>query len=445
MMVSENLPSKLNDTIFLEDTNITHIENQCLSTPCLARVTLSLHPKIMCRIDSDNLPIWLVNRQDSPFFVTLKNDSNIKVRLRRYDLNNLLLGSSKDTFKGSLVPHKQPCTVIQTDVWVRSVSFSVLNFQKLYGRKDKWINLNGEYSHRLGFVEMNHGGWRIEIVEDPTFSENEELLNQYDGYAVTHTGIIQRCDGKIFCVKEAEHILRGLRAFLSFARGSACGLTLVKVVDQDDREMVLEWGTTHTESWSQGRTSWSWLPTINGGDSLSQLFSGFWRLYDNSDWRDTISNVIDWYLNSNNGPIHVGIILAQAALESMCYKIVKKNKSAEKLLRISLEKIGINNEIPGSFQDLKNFSAQEVSQKSRCYRGDGPEAIVKIRNDLIHKEKRYGRLSVEVQMDALRLSLWYIEMILLKKFEYCGQYMNRLLTDGNPLKNVPWANGNLEL
>ena len=29
-------------------------------------------------------------------------------------------------------------------------------------------------------------------------------------------------------------------------------------------------------------------------------------------------------------------------------------------------------------------------------------------------------------MDALRLSLWYIEVILLKKFEYYGQYMNRL-------------------
>ena len=130
----------------------------------------------------------------------------------------------------------------------------------------------------------------------------------------------------------------------------------------------------------------------------------------------------------------------------MCYKIVKKNKSAEKLLRISLEKIGINNEIPEPFQDLNNFSTHEVSQKSRCYRGDGPEAIVKIRNDLIHKEKRYGHLSVEVQMDALRLSLWYLEVILLKKFEYCGQYMNRLrFADGNPFENVPWANGNLEL
>ena len=270
-MVSENPPSKLNDTIFLEDTNITHIENQCLPTPCSARVTLSLYPAIVCRIDSDNLPIWLVKRQNSPFFVTLKNGSNIEVLLR-YNLNDLLSGVSTDTFKGFLIPCKCPCTVIQGDTRIRSVSFSVLNFQRFYSQKNRWIDLNGIY-HQLGVAEMKHGGWRIEITEDLTFSENEKLLNQDDGYAVTHTGLIQRCDGEIFCVKEAEHILRGLRAFLSFARGSGCGLTLVKAVDQDDRKMVLEWGTTHTESWSQGRTSWSWLPTTDGGDSLSQLFS----------------------------------------------------------------------------------------------------------------------------------------------------------------------------
>ena len=148
----------------------------------------------------------------------------------------------------------------------------------------------------------------------------------------------------------------------------------------------------------------------------------------------------------------MGIILAQAALESICYKIVGntigKNERPEKFLRTSLEKIGINNVIPESFQDLKNFSTQEVRQRrgQDRYREDGPEAIVEIRNHLIHKEKRYGRLSVEVQMDALHLSLWYLEVILLKKFEYCGQYMNRLrVADENPFENVPWANGNLEL
>ena len=432
MTISDNPSPKPNDTIFLEDTIITHIEDQCLPEPCSVRVVIRLLPTIKCCIYSDDFPMQLVNSIYSPFTITLENGCKIDVMFSKI-------------FKQVLTPCKCPCTVVQEDTRIRSVSFSILNFQEFSGQKDKWIVLNEEFQ-RLGVVEMRHGDWQIKITEDPAFYKNKKLLNQYDGYAVTHTGIIQRCNGEIFCVKEAEHLLRGLRAFLSFARGSACGLTLAKAVDKDNREVVLEWGTTHTEPWGQGGITW--LPNTDRGDSLSQLFSGFWSLYDDSDWRDTICTVIDWYLNSNNGPFHVGIILAQAALESICHKIVgnttKKSERPEIFLRTSLKKIGINNAIPESFQDLQNFSTQKVRQRrgQDRYRGDGPEAIIEIRNDLVHKEKRYGRLSVEVQVDALRLSLWYVEVILLRKFEYCGQYMNRLrIADENPFENVPWVNG----
>ena len=44
-------------------------------------------------------------------------------------------------------------------------------------------------------------------------------------------------------------------------------------------------------------------------------------------------------------------------------------------------------------------------------------------------------------MDALRLGQWYIELILLKKFDYHGRYRNRLTIDGeSPFEKVPWAN-----
>ena len=59
---------------------------------------------------------------------------------------------------------------IQTDTRIRYVSFSILNFQRFYGQKNRWIDLNGIY-HQLGVAEMKHDGWQIEITEDPTFSE----------------------------------------------------------------------------------------------------------------------------------------------------------------------------------------------------------------------------------------------------------------------------------
>ena len=228
---------------------------------------------------------------------------------------------AKEVFKGFLVPYKSPCTVINPDTQIQSIRFSLLNFPEFYGQRDKLIELDGK-SLRLGRVVLEHKNLQIEITAETAFSENRKLLNRVDGYAVTHTGLIQHCDGKIFSVNEAEHILRGLRALLSFARGSACGITLVKAINQNADELVIEWGVNHTAPWNRGVTAW--LPTTDGGDSLSRLFPGFWEFYDASDWQDTVCTVIDWYINCSNSPFHIGVILTQAALEALANKIVGK-------------------------------------------------------------------------------------------------------------------------
>ncbi len=450
MLLDDTFPP--NKPIFLENTSITHVENSRLREPCSVNVVLHLSPTIACRIESDNLPIQLMkNYQNKIFLVTLENGCNIKVLLS-YSLNDFFHNrNSKETFKGFLFPYMSPCTVAQLNTLIKSVSFCILNFKSFYGSRDKRAEVNE--NHRwLGATEMEYGPWRIDITEIPTFFENRKILEQEDGYSVSHTGSIKHSDGETFSVREAENILTGLRTFLSFASGSVCGLTLVKAVDKYDRELVLEWGTSHVEPWSQGTRSW--LPIIDGGDSLSQLFPGFWHFYDNPDWRNTLSTVIDWYFNSSNSPAHVGIILTQAALESLSYKIIREKLPAEEIKKLStggkklrklLEIIEIDKEIPSLCEGLKNFSRKKIKlrrdENKSCYMGDGPEAIVQIRNDLIHAEKKHSPISAEAQIDAIRLSRWYIELILLKKFGYQGRYMNGLR---NQYEHVPWVDKNLE-
>lgn len=450
MSLDNPLP-KPNEPIFLENTSITHIENLRLREPCPVKVVLHLSPTISCRVESDNFPIQLVkDYQNKIFLVTLKNGCNIKVLLS-YNLNDFFYhGNSKETFRGFLFPYMSPCTVAQLNKLIKSVSFCILNFKSFYGSCDKHVEVNGNH-RRLGATEMQYDPWRIDITETPSFFENRKILEQEDGYSISHTGSIKRSDGETFSVREAENILRGLRTFLSFASGCTCGLALVKAIDEDDRELVIEWGTSRIEPWSQ-KTTRSWLPKTDGGDSLSQLFPGFWRFYKNPDWENTICTVIDWYFNSNNSPAHVGIVLAQAALESLCYKIlreklpvkeIKKLSSAEKRLRKLLEIVEIDKEIPSSRKGLRDFSKEWINQRkaenSKHYVGDGTEAIVQIRNDLIHSEKKYNSISPEALIDAIRLSLWYIELILLRKFGYCGRYMNRLRNHGeDPYEYVPW-------
>ena len=269
-----------------------------------------------------------------------------------------------------------------------------------------------------------------------TLSKHEQKLKETSGFGITHTGVIERCDGGTLSVNEAEYILRGLRAFLSFARGSGCGLTLVKAACPDGGQAIIEWGSAHTEPWTNGYDTW--LPTIiDGGENLSQAFSGFWTLCDCVSWRAVLFRTIDLYLNSKVCPFHVGIILIQAALESLCRKIVgskKKNEPTGDFLSRSIREIGLCTSIPTSCRNLDLFF-QNCARVS----GDGPKAITELRNDLVHPKKTYQD-NAEAQMDALRLGHWYTELILLRQFNYHGRYRNRLAIVGeSPFEFVPWA------
>ena len=428
MTSPDSSPHEPNAPIFLEDISITHINGHRLEEPCSARVILRLAPTMMPLLESDSFPIDILDsRMEMPFVVTVKNGRDIQV----VRSSSRVPGSVIGTFKGFLGLYKSPLTVIQPDAKISSVSFSVLNFPQFYGQNDKWVD-----SRRLGATELVYKNLRITITEDANFSENAKFLNQVDGYVATHTGIIECRDRGTFSVKETEYILRGLRAFLSFCRGSGCGLTLVKAVHPDGRKTILEWGTGHTDPWRCGHDTW--LPTIiDGGENLSQTFSGFWALRSDPNWRDTLFRAIDWYLNSKSGPFHVGIILVQAALESLCHKIAgpREKGSTGDFLSKAIRQIGLCTAIPPSCSKLAVFF-----ENCSWVGGDGPKAIAELRNDLVHAKKTHGD-NAEAQMDALRLGQWYIELILLKKFDYHGRYRNRLTIDGeSPFEKVPWAN-----
>lgn len=419
---------KPNQPIILEETSITHIQERCLPTPCPIRSILHLSPRLWPSIDSDEFPRCILSKfRYEPFHISLSTGGKLKVRVASWDFNSV----SKHSFKGSLVPVHSPCIVIPTCTQIRSVSFSVLNFKNFFGGNDRWVDV-AEISRCLGVAKLEADHWRIEITESLSLNEDRKILKQESGYAVTHTGSIECKNGEVFSVQEAENLLGGLRTFLSFAAGAACGLTLVKAVDQNGREGSLMWGSTHVEPWSENKHSW--LPIIDGGDSLNEAFPKFWELFTRDGWNDTIRQSIDWYLNGSSSAIHVGIVLAQAALESLSFRINKKKiKPEAKALRQALERQGIGCEIPASCGSLKAVAQQEKWT-------DGPEAITKIRNEIVHAERKHAPISIEALSATLSLGLQYIEFMLLKSFQYRGRYVNRLAAAGeSPYENVPWA------
>ncbi|MCY4610951.1 MAG: hypothetical protein OXC38_04550 [Gammaproteobacteria bacterium] len=424
MIHSDSLSIKPNEPILLEDTNITHIEDQQLPNPCPIQVVLHLSPKIRCRVDSTKLPIQLMQGDflKKPFSITLQHHRQIKVRLGLYDPNSFFNGNPKDTFEGTLIPYRSPCTVVPPDAKIQSVRFGVLNFNEFYSKQDKFVTVD-KTKIRLGSVTMQHDDWQIEATSVPNLGENLKILRRDGGYAITHTGTISRSNNEAFSVEKIENILRGMQAFLSFSRGAGCGLTPVEGIDESGNKMPIIWGTSHTEPWTGRRHSW--LPQTDGGDSLSAAFSGFWSLYNDSAWNEAIRKTIDWYTVSRTSPVHVGIVLAQVALESLSHQINgRKIKPVAKALSEMLRKLSIDGKIPDYCESLKDFASQNNLNNA-------PQIIAEIRNDMVHSERKHISLPAEVQFNTLYLAQCYIEMVLLKKFEYCGRYLNRLKAVAN--------------
>ena len=104
-------------------------------------------------------------------------------------------------------------------------------------------------------------------------------------------------------------------------------------------------------------------------------------------------------------------------------------------MRRALAALRIDANIPDTCGGLQGFSRQYIKQKmGNGYVGDGPEVVVELRNDLVHNEKKYPNPSGDVQLEAMRLSRGYIEVMLLKKLGFSGQYFDRLQKTNSTLQ-----------
>jgi hypothetical protein len=146
------------------------------------------------------------------------------------------------------------------------------------------------------------------------------------------------------------------------------------------------------------------------------------------------------------------IILAQSAFELLGWthlveeKLALSDKGYENLaamdkLRLLLSICGIPAAIPAS---LPRLSAAAKAKENQWK--DGPQAITEVRNALVHsnpaKRKKMFNVRHMIVFEAWNLSLWYLELIMLKTFNYNANYSSRVAADhwrGDEVAIVPWA------
>ena len=411
-----------NQPVTLEKTDITQIDGQSADVP--VNVIFQLFPFPTVVIESDTLPGILLSKER--FEIKLGNGAGLEVMVRSFNIG---------TGEGSLIPARQPLDVIDKGVPLRSVQFSVLNLPELYGNKSLWVS-DGRGSTAIPHAKFETANWCIEITGVPEISTIVKSLRREKGFGLTYNGIIASSDGADFPVEEVRAPLEALRMFLSFARGGYCGLALVEGKDQYGEQAWVRWGA-HWVSELDNRSSW--LERVGGDDILSGLFPKFLCLFESKNgWKDTTVRTIDWYLQSNESPPHVGLILTLAALERLSFQVLERERDRKrreptgKFIEKALVKLNIEPNLPNSCEKLRQVKNWK----------HGPHAVVEIRNDLIHPNLTLAGVSDHAIHEAWNLGQWYIEMMLLRKLEYQGSYVNRLAgwrEHDQTVLPVPWV------
>lgn len=318
-----------------------------------------------------------------------------------------------ETDASLLMPDRSPITSTRTGSELQSVTFYILNFPSLHQHDQPAL--------------LREGQWLLEIRPAKNLSAVKEAMKTEAGYGVTHEGTLRRSDGSCFPVKGAEAVLRALHHFLSFGRGGSCGIGGIVGTDESKEKAWEQWGFFSTYPWF-GLSSWLDHRRNNHGE-LAQAFPGFMRAIGRGGYtvQDRVHTALYWYLRSNesNSP-YSAIVLTQAAQErlsrdvlsdddwkSLCAKV-----NAREALKIArdeaMKRLCVVRTLPACCKELRAANCR-----------DGLTALANARNSLVHANADKG-LSLEALLEAHNLGQWYTELLLLRAFDYRGEYANRL-------------------
>jgi hypothetical protein len=330
---------------------------------------------------------------------------------------------------------------------VAAILFHVTNFKNYFGLRVR-DDEGTKTSPSRAVIEA--GEWRITLDGIEESKRIFDELKDIGGFAITHVGKLERLDGKKFAAKTSEKVFDALFRYLSFCRGAWVAPILAVGFDENGDRVWEKWRGWKMERWKNVH---NWF-NDHSEEGLSKGFAGFYRLWQDEKWKEPLLLSNHWYVEANMsaGGVEGSIILAQSAFELLGWthfveeKMALSEKGYEGLsamdkIRLLLSISGIPSIIPSSLSKLTAAAKAKENQWK-----DGPQAITEVRNALVHSNPTKRRKVFDehhaLVHESWRLSLWYLELILLKTFNYEGKYSNRTAPTrwkGEEVETVPWA------
>ena len=359
-------------------------------------------------------------------------------------ITNTNFGSfNNDSFiKGTL---SQQAVLGDKSISVNKILFSIPNLREFHGLPVKSIT-ERNFSISMNRLMFEDDNYVITIDKCNDYKDRKNSLEEKGGYIVLYAGELTCKKGSI-SHSDTQEVFHCLDTFLSFLNGRRTSALFIKGIH--DNEVVWCDYTYYFTDPYKAVQSWPQRHSVIG---LNELWKNFKLIWQDKDDKNFLTSLIHWYVEANG---HAGfsegsIILAQTALELIYnwWIIEKKGMilgkdtesiSASNKIRLLLSQLNINYNIPIGFTQLQAFldSTDNVA--------DAPEAFVYIRNAIVHsqeeKRKKLSQIHYKAKYEALQLSIWYIEMSLLRILNYENQYYNRCSKEMYASKaetNVPW-------
>ena len=285
-------------------------------------------------------------------------------------------------------------------------------------------------------IDLVSERWNVKITSLMSTDAIRKFLRANNGHLHTHVAEISKTDDCSFSGGEAEDALEALRLFLCFTHGSECNPVCPVGFNASGERVWSQWSSPRTR---EGNTM-GWFHKRDPAP-IADLFRGFMSRWESDSWRETLKEVVLWYVNANHSSrgIDGGIIFAQTAIERLAYEYCVCEKTlvrkqgfkalpAADQYRLLLSSLGIPLEIPSS-------AASMLAAGRRDNWEDGPQALTQIRNDLVHGGLKRATWSTDCYVEAWKLTIWFLEMVVLALCGYRGEHWNR---NNRQVEKVPW-------
>ncbi|TQS43157.1 hypothetical protein [Cryptosporangium phraense] len=329
---------------------------------------------------------------------------------------------------------------------VRSVIVGWLNVPSLPGWNYLIAADGRRWPGRISFVV---GEWEIAIDQRPDHREAFRNLDDQHYYLLTHVMEIRRSSGCVFEIAAAENIIEALRITLSFMLGRWVSPALAIAYDLDGK---LGW-----ESWKSPicdparRIGLECVSLSNRTEFMDLLVRSTSAVADEVRQGVSRFRMQASVTAAQTSFVEQRILAAFPALENIAWEFLtlsgggggRKTASSRRqygsganrlreTLRLAGIPLGVN---ASALPALSRFAADQGLP-------DGPAALVKVRNELVHPKELNSRIygCEGLMRDSWMLSRHYLALLIMFSTGFGGSFVNHLTaTWVGEEEPVPWS------